>query len=93
MAKNYLHEGWTIAVPAPTGGVHSGDPILVGGFFAKWTNTPHLIRSLLSANQTSRTGTLVSIGELLRASEPQQRPQPSHVGTAIANGSPSPGIA
>ena len=33
MAKNYLHEGWTIAVPAPTGGVHSGDPILVGGFF------------------------------------------------------------
>ena len=28
MAKNYLHEGWTIAVPAPTGGVHSGDPIL-----------------------------------------------------------------
>jgi predicted RecA/RadA family phage recombinase len=33
MAKNYLHEGWTIAVPAPTGVVHSGDPILVGGFF------------------------------------------------------------
>jgi predicted RecA/RadA family phage recombinase len=33
MAKNYLHEGWTITVPAPTGGVHSGDPILVGGFF------------------------------------------------------------
>ena len=33
MAKNYLHEGWTIAVPAPTGGVRSGDPILVGGFF------------------------------------------------------------
>jgi predicted RecA/RadA family phage recombinase len=33
MAKNYLHEGWTIVVPAPTGGVHSGDPILVGGFF------------------------------------------------------------
>jgi predicted RecA/RadA family phage recombinase len=26
-------KGWTIAVPAPTGGVHSGDPILVGGFF------------------------------------------------------------
>jgi predicted RecA/RadA family phage recombinase len=33
MAKNYLHEGWTITVPAPTGGVHCGDPILVGGFF------------------------------------------------------------
>jgi hypothetical protein len=33
MAKNYLHEGWTITVPAPTGGVHSGDAILVGGFF------------------------------------------------------------
>src|ERR1700674_277633 len=31
--KANLHEGWTIAVPAPTGGVHSGDPILVGGFF------------------------------------------------------------
>ena len=38
MAKNYLHEGWTIAVPAPTGGVHSGDPILVGGFFGVSAN-------------------------------------------------------
>jgi predicted RecA/RadA family phage recombinase len=31
--KNYIHSGKSITVPAPTGGISSGDGVLVGSLF------------------------------------------------------------